>query len=213
MVGYLGTFTIGVAIGVLTVLVLDRPITGLDKAMHTMSTSSRTNELLESKVATQSVATQSDDAYVDAGPMPEDENIASTGASALVNVPVRIPSVYRDLVGPIPPPRLSSAEIHALFEREPRDEPWAYAMEAGINDHIANFGAGQGTVVEYVECRSRYCEIAGFGKEGYEQGFSKTLSDIARSGWWQAAGTTHHIGEGVDGLNRFVIIIGRYGGK
>lgn len=211
MARYLGIFAIGVAIGVSIMLVLGRPITDSDRAMDTVSTSSPTSESLESKAATRSMATQSDGASVDAGPIPEDKKIASASDSTLVDVPVRIPSAYRDLVGPIPPPRLSSAEMHALFEKEPRDEAWAYSMETGINDHIATFGAGEGIVVEYVECRSQYCEIAGFAKEGYEPHFSKTLNDITRSGWWQAAGGTHYINGEADGFDRFVIIISRYG--
>ena len=174
------------------------------------TTSSQINESNEPKTEARSAITEMADESVDSGPTPDAIEIALPDAATTVDDPIRIPNAYRDLVGPIPPPRLSSAELHELFEKEPRDEAWAYAMESGINDHIANFGTGEGTVVEYVECRSQHCEIAGFADKGHMGSIGRVYGDMTRSGWWQADGGTHHIGGHVDGLDRFVIITSRY---
>ena len=210
MAGHLGLFAVGVVIGVSIALLFGKPHSGSDKVTDSAPTSSWINELLESQDSAQPAVTDSNDEPHVAEPISEDESNVSVSGTTMVDNPVRIPSVYKALVGPIPPPRLDSAEVHALFAKEPRDEPWAYAMEAGINNHIANFGAGDGVVVEYVECRSRYCEIAGFTQEDNKHNFSYTLEDIRRSGWWQAAGGSHYFGGQHDGVDRFVIIVSRY---
>lgn len=195
-----GIFVIGIVIGISTMLVLDRPVASSSVAIQKVESS-------EPKAVAPFVKTETDEEPVDNGSTSEE--IAPPGNPSLVDDPIRIPSAYGALVGPVPPPRLSTAEIHALFEKEPRDEPWAFAMEAGIHEHIANFGAGKGTVVEYVECRSQYCEIAGYADKGQsaDTGFYLAMTE---SGWWQASGGSHHVSGRRDGIDRFVMIFLRY---
>lgn len=119
--------------------------------------------------------------------------------------PSKIPTVYRKMLERAHPPRLSFEQSHALFVQEPRDEAWAYPMETGINDHFATYGAGEGIVIEYVECRSRYCEIGGFAIEGHEAQLG--LGNAVQSDWWQASRGFRTKG-GTDG--RFLAIIPRH---
>jgi len=209
---FLGIFVVGTAIGVSIMLVLEGPSTDPAKAIDAITTSAKTRELPEPNAELRAVTLDSIDGTVGNGPTPGDLATALSADAAVVDSPIRIPSRYRDLVGPLPGDQPSSSELHALFENEPRDEPWAYAMETGINDHIATYGAGEATVVEYVECRSRFCEIGGFESGDNAGGFSSTYGDMRRSGWWQAEGGSNYIlGGQAEGGSRFVIIISRYG--
>jgi len=125
--------------------------------------------------------------------------------------PISIPAVYEDLVAQRHgQPRVSFADIHKIFKNEPRDEPWAAAMESGINHYLANSGTGEWAVVEYVECRSKICEIAGYTTGGDDNHHSDLISDFLRSGLWQGKPITHSSGFGNTDLKRFIIIISGY---
>ena len=133
-------------------------------------------------------------------------------------MPNEMPAVYRDMIGPARPRSLSFSEVHALFEEEPREEAWANAMESGINDYVAMHAADRGLVIEYVECRSRYCEVGGYAIEGYEADSSLLWGDMTREDWWQGGSTYQSQGSGpsdypganVDEPDRFLGIIDRY---
>jgi hypothetical protein len=120
-----------------------------------------------------------------------------------------MPDVYRRIIGPVRPREPSFAERHAAFEKEPIDTAWAYAMETGISNHIAMYGAGEGVVIEYIECRSQYCEVGGYAIEGYEADFSPTWGDMVQSEWWQASGGYKGRGGG-KAPGYFLAIIPRY---
>ncbi len=203
MVGRLVILIAGVATGILMMLVLERPARSPDEAMATSSTPLQTSEFPEPNGVTQPVANEVADVR-------QVDFKSAVSAEESTDDPIKMPSVYRELIGPFSPPTLSFPELHALFEKEPRDEAWAYAMETGINDHLATYGAGEGVVVEYVECRSRYCEVGGFAIEGYEADFSIVWGGMFRSDWWQGGSQLRSVGGGSDGLRRFLAIIHRY---
>ena len=196
------TLIAGMATGIFMMLVLERPTRSPDAAMEIISTAIQTSELSEPNAVPQSVVNEvADDQQLDF------KNVARANESA--NDPIKIPGVYRELIGPLRPRHLSFEEQHALFEKEPRDDVWAYAMETGINDHIATHGAGEGVVIEYVECRSRYCEVGGFAIEGYKTNFSMVWGDMHRFDWWQGSGRYKGKGGG-DAPGHFLAIIPRY---
>lgn len=117
-------------------------------------------------------------------PSPEN-SIGDSETEVQADVPeIRMPSNYREMIGPVRPRQPSFAEQHADFASEPRDESWAVAMETGINDYVASSGATLGLVVEYVECRSRTCEIAGFQPDR-NKGNVGSLYTLPRQPWWQ----------------------------
>lgn len=96
-------------------------------------------------------------------------------------VPPSIPSIYEDHLRR-PDRMLEASDFHEIFKNELRDEPWAAAMESGIHHSIANAGSGDWAVVEYVECRSRICEIAGYVQAGQHP--MRLIEQFADSGAW-----------------------------
>jgi len=125
--------------------------------------------------------------------------------------PISIPDVYEDhIAGRRRPPRVSFADIHKIFKNEPRDEPWAVAMESGISHYLANSGSGGWAVVEYLECRSRICEIAGYTTGGDEHDHSELIRDFLRSSLWQGRPITHSSSFGPADQKRFITIISGY---
>lgn len=203
MVGRLATLTAGMAVGILLMLVLQRPTGSSDETTTTATIRSRTDELPKPIGPGEPGANNVDD---DANFVVE--SAPPTDEFGPADDQIGIPSVYRKLIGPVRPRDLSFEAKHALFEKERRDEAWAYAMETGINDHIATFGAGEGVVIEYVECRSRYCEVGGYAIEGYKVDFSMVWGDMVRSEWWQASGGYEGRGGG-EAPGRFLAIIPR----
>lgn len=204
-----GIYAVGVVIGISIMMALDSPVLNPDKTVGTATTST-VSELPEALAITQPVTTQNAAEMANNGLAPEAAGTALAGDASIGDNPVRIPSVYRDLVGPIPTPTISNVEKLERFENEPRDEPWAFAMETGINNHIAEFGTVGGRVVEYVECRSQQCWIAGLIDKGHQGSTGRPLNDMRRSGWWQAEGGGDSITVNTNGLTRFVLIYRRY---
>ena len=130
--------------------------------------------------------------------------------TAITVAPIRIPRIYDEIIGP--PTRMTTIpNIHADFKNEPRDESWASAMESGIRHHIANSGTGDWAVVEYIECRSNTCEIAGYSMGGTENHPGNLLAGDFGAGWWQGhfnVYSTRHTYEGEE-IPRFILIVTR----
>ena len=122
--------------------------------------------------------------------------------------PVRLPAAYEDHIRP-KQRQISFADIHSLFKDEPRDESWAAAMESGINHYLANSGSGDWAVVEYVECRSRICEIAGY-RTGTDNHPKELVNDFVSSGIWHGQPSVHLKRFGDQNIKRFVIVISSY---
>ena len=50
-------------------------------------------------------------------------------------------------------------DAHRALEREPRDDGWAYTMEAELQNSMINEVSTGGFTVEGVDCRSTLCEV------------------------------------------------------
>lgn len=125
--------------------------------------------------------------------------------------PISIPDVYEDhITGRNRQPSVSIADVHKIFKNEARDESWAVAMESGINHYLANSGSGGWAVVEYVECRSRICELAGYTTDSDQNGTHDLIGGFLTSGLWQGNPITHSTRFGPADRKRFVIIISGY---
>jgi hypothetical protein len=98
-----------------------------------------------------------------------------------------LPEVYQRIVGP------TTAELggfapyvaYANFAREPRDEAWATAMEAGMGDWADRVASPESVRIDYAECRTRSCIVAGHA----ETGDTTILGRLTAEGWWQATGS------------------------
>jgi len=110
-----------------------------------------------------------------------------------------------------PPSRrgLAPYELVARFAGEPRDESWAYTMELGINQHLTASTSLEGTVVEYVECRTTACVMAGYVQPGMEDSSQELIREMSATGWWQLSQATMSSSSNDDGTRRFVRIIPR----
>lgn len=122
--------------------------------------------------------------------------------------PILLPPAYEDHIRP-KRRQVSFADIHNLFKNEPRDEPWAAAMESGINHYLANSGSGDWAVVEYVECRARICEIAGY-RTGTENHPKELVDEFVSSGIWHGNPRVHLDRFGEQDIKRFMIAISSY---
>jgi len=118
---------------------------------------------------------------------------------------IRMPSHYKEMIGPVRPRQVAFSERHANFASEPRNEPWAFAMETGINDFIAKLDPPLGLVVEYVECRARTCEIAGY-RTGGDSDDGRALNHLVQQPWWQGGNAISSSGYYIDGIEYFVNI-------
>ena len=120
-----------------------------------------------------------------------------------------LPAVYSEVIGSPQPKRLRVADRHAIFLTEPRDEAWASAMESGINNYLADNASNLSFRVEFVECRSEHCEIAGYVPEGYLDDTSDLKNGLKNSGWWQGGISSASTGMEIDGVERIVIMFNR----
>lgn len=132
----------------------------------------------------------------------------SSPVQTALSTPEPIPEVYLDMIG-YPEDGTSTPDRYdryLAFARDVRDESWAAAMEAGIANFAARLNQME-VVVEYIECRTLYCVIAGHSPTG-SQG---QLGDMRDTGWWQAAGVGADIVQsGRDGQDDFVLFVERY---
>jgi hypothetical protein len=120
-----------------------------------------------------------------------------------------LPGVYRDMIGPVQDknPMQWAYDSYAAFARDVRDETWASTMEAGITVWAGGLD-GREMVIDYVECRSKYCLIAGYELRGN----TAQIGDLPAAGWWQADGSlSSHMVSGRDGRTDFVLFVDRYG--
>lgn len=120
-----------------------------------------------------------------------------------------LPAVYSEVIGSPQPKRLRVADRHAIFLTEPRDEAWASAMESGISNYLADNASNLSFRVEFVECRSEHCEIAGYVPEGYLDDTSDLRNGLKNSGWWQGGVSSASTGMEIDGVERIVIMFNR----
>lgn len=128
-----------------------------------------------------------------------------------VVVDSKMPPVYSEVIGPPRPKRFSAADRHAYFLLESRDEVWASSMESGIRNYLVDSGSDLSFQVEYVECRSRHCEIAGYVPDGHQDDSDKLIDGLSHQGWWLGGNSSASTGREIQGVERVVIIINRYG--
>ncbi len=149
------------------------------------------------------------------------ENVAepATGTQSLTGAnevtPVdqsgrEISADYVAMVTPRPlPEKLTTQEMYKEFVRDSRNESWAYPMELGINQYIAEKGGEFGATFEFVECKSRYCTIAGVVYGGGQPTVNDFMSEMTGRGWWQTYGGSNTVGSRTDDEYRFVSIFPR----
>ena len=137
------------------------------------------------------------------------QSLSAQDDPAPVHYDTDFPEAYRSMVRP----RVTGANLRAqfaLFESEPRDEPWAQAMEAGMNTYLAAFGPDTGTVFEFVRCRSSLCVLAGYVVEGHKLQSSNMMGEMIKQGWWDGGHASQMTGRKVGEHDSFVIILPRY---
>ena len=134
-----------------------------------------------------------------------DGEAEGTSAAPISN----IPAVYKEVIGRPRPRQLRVADRHAIFLTEPRDEAWASAMESGISNYLADNASNMRIVVEFVECRSEHCEVAGYVHDGSRDYISGLRNGLKNSGWWQGGISSASTNKKIDGVDRFVIMFNR----
>ncbi len=120
-----------------------------------------------------------------------------------------IPESYRATIGPVVQ-HVSFGEKYQDFEEEPIDEPWAIAMETGINDFIAIHGPASGEVFEFVQCRSSHCVLAGYTLAGQEPRGASVIGQLSDQPWWQGAREASSTYSSGNDRTSFVILIPRF---
>jgi len=122
--------------------------------------------------------------------------------------PINLPDIYEQHINPAQR-SIRFADIHNVFKNELRDESWAAAMEAGLIHSIANSASSEFVTVEYLECRSRMCEIAGYllNEEAHSRDL---LTNFERSGVWSGRFSTHTSRFSNTSGKRFITIVNGY---
>jgi len=120
-----------------------------------------------------------------------------------------IPDAYRNSIGPIVR-RPTFGEIYRKFESEPVDEPWAWAMEHGLNDFIAVHGPRSGEVFDFVQCRSSYCVVAGYKLDSMEASGASIISELTSQSWWQGGASAYSSSSSEQDRRRFVVLLPGY---
>ena len=139
-----------------------------------------------------------------AGPISEESEPAE-GPNARPFVPANTPLEYDELIGP-PVRSRGARELHATFKAEPRSDPWASAMEAGIAQTVSEHAPGIGLSIEYIECRTTMCELGGVASVEDVGNASALWSEVVQSGYWQGS-TRYHMTVGTTaGITRFMVI-------
>lgn len=96
---------------------------------------------------------------------------------------VRLPTKYADMIAQSRPRSPTFAERHEKFASEDRDESWAFAMEAGIQNFLAVHAPVSGIVIESVECRSESCEVSGYLSDDTD-GINSAIFGFTSEHWW-----------------------------
>lgn len=135
--------------------------------------------------------------------------VPSYTEQAAVGTPEPLPAIYRGLIGSLTEQTLArnASDRYVAFMREVRDEPWAAAMEAGITSWSTGKDQQVEMVIDYIQCRSHSCIVAGQTLTGN----TMSLGDLRNQGWWQAedAGMLK-VKSARDGTADFLFFIGRY---
>ena len=132
-----------------------------------------------------------------------------TATSALKQSGVAIPESYRRTIGPVVQPPTFGERFKA-FEAEPIDGPWAQAMEAGMNNFVAAHGPDYGSVIEFIQCRTSICVIAGYTIPNHEGLSASIIGELRKQSWWQGGNSSSSNLGSEDGRTSFVILIDRY---
>lgn len=75
--------------------------------------------------------------------------------------------------------------IHDLIEAEPRDDAWAYYVEAQIQAYLDKTAIPQGIEVPIIQCRSTWCEIQAFlYGESQRKNWHNLLSGMSSEAFW-----------------------------
>lgn len=168
------TFAAGVALGVF----IARPHPGMVRSVSVPKpVSSVPVEAVgaaEARVATTPAATQVPaKEKAEAAPAAAPAQAVSAPAGDDANsVPIDVGPVFREQFAEAQAHGLKNAllDLHQDLERETRNDAWAYAAEADIqNSLIADTGAGN-FKVDHLECRATLCEVrlSARGKEQSE---------------------------------------------
>jgi len=79
----------------------------------------------------------------------------------------------------------STGKLHEALEAEPRDDTWAYAAEADIqNALVADASAGNFTV-NRVECRATLCELHLTGTDAQGPALQAWNDGLSKQAWWR----------------------------
>ena len=124
----------------------------------------------------------------------------------------QIPEQYRQTIGPVVRPPTFGERFRA-FEAEPVDVPWAQAMETGLNDFMAVQGPQSSSVIEFIQCRSTACVIAGYSIPTQEGLDASILGDLRKQSWWEGGHTSSTRLSRDDGSISFVILLDRSTGN
>lgn len=121
-----------------------------------------------------------------------------------------LPALYAGMVNPNPEPeKLTVQEMYNKFSKDSRDEAWAYPMELGINQYIAERGNEFGVAFDFVECQSRHCIVAGVVYGGGQPEVNAFMNEMTQRGWWQTSGENHTVAFSTVDEYRFVSIYPR----
>ncbi len=107
------------------------------------------------------------------------------------------------------PEWLTPQELYQRFTDDARDESWAYPMELGINQYVSAHGPDIGAEFEFVECKGRYCTVAGVVYGGGQTQVNRFIGDLTQSGWWQGDSGNSTVGFSNENEYRFVTIFSR----
>ena len=201
------TFCVGVVIGAAIVLVISQrrnELEGTDANRDLAVIADDVSTIEETSIRAISNNAESQTTRPEVRPAHLDEE---TEPETVIR-PISLPEIYDEHIYRRKR-QISFLDIHEIFKSEARDEPWALAMESGINHSIANSGSGEWAVVEYVECRSRICEIAGYMHDD-ENHARDLIADFLKSGAWSGTPSTHSTRFSDKDLKRFITIISGY---
>jgi len=157
-----------------------------------------------------------DESYAGSPPLSKariEQDIRALGSESKSQVPAQtnLPHAYLPFLEPKrhATRRMTSDENYNFFASDDRDESWAYTMELAMQDYIASNQNTDGAIIEYVECRSRMCMVAGSVPDGSNDDFGEHLEAMQDTGWWQLSNTSHTAGGMTGGDYRFVTFVPR----
>ena len=121
-----------------------------------------------------------------------------------------VPEPYETMLKPRElPKKFRTPELYDRFRVDVRDNSWADAMELGINQYVAERGSDLELVFDFVECRSRYCVVAGVSYSQDRGPWNTFNPEMSSSGWWAASGGNSTVGGTHGNETRFATVISR----